>query len=182
MLYLSVCLTLAVILAALYFLAKIKTQMLGSFYRLMTLAVLIIAVAILVCQLARGIGRMMHHGGKCHDKECIDESCPPGSDKCMKECGNKPSYKCGHEGKGKCEMMGMHGMGMEENCPMMDKCGKNMSKEECAEMCKKMGMKDCCKGGMANCPMHEGNMVQEESTTDTIDGKIITKEIKIIKK
>ncbi|MBL0339620.1 MAG: hypothetical protein IPP71_01145 [Bacteroidetes bacterium] len=163
--------------------------MLSSFYRLITWAVLLIAVAVLICQLTRGIGKMMHHGGKCDGKECVDKSCPPGSMKCMMECGNRSSSKCGHGhmGRGNCDMKGMHtcckeGMGMEGNCPMMDKCGKNMSKEECAEMCKNMGMKDCCNGDMANCPKKKGGMMHHESSTDTVDGKIIKKEIDIIEK
>lgn len=189
MLYISICLTLAVILAALHFLAKIKTEMLSSFYRFVTWGVLLIALAVLVCQLTRGIGKMMHHSGKCNGKECVDNSCPPGSMKCMMECGNMPSSKCGHGymGMSNCGTMGMHAgckerMGMESTCQMMDKCGKNRSKEECAEMCKNMGMKDCCKGGMANCPMNKGGMIHHESSTDTVDGKIIKKEIDIIEK
>lgn len=165
MLYISICLTLLVILLALFMLAKIKTEMLGSFYRWITWLVLIAAGTILVFQVARGVRRMMK-SGKCDNKEC---SASRGGYHQMK----------GH-GMGKGGHMNMKGHGAA--CPMMEKCSNGMSKEECAEMCKSMGIENCCTGGMVNCPMHDDETVRQESTTDTIDGKIIKKEIEIIEK
>ena len=163
MLYISICLTLLVILLALFMLAKIKTEMLSSFYRWITWLVLIAAGIILVFQVARGVRRMMK-SGKCDYKEC---SASPG---------------CYHHLKG-------HGMNKRGNmkghgadCPMMEKCSNGMSKEECAAMCKSMGIENCCTGGMVDCPMHDDATVRKESITDTIDGKIIKKEIEIIEK
>ncbi|HMT30250.1 MAG TPA: hypothetical protein PKD91_13330 [Bacteroidia bacterium] len=166
MLYISICLTLLVILLALFLLAKIKSEMLGSFYKWITWLVLIVAGTILVCQLARGVGRMMHRG-KCDGKECASH-------------GGHMKMK-GHAGASM-KMKGCEMGGKGANCPMMEQCGKNLSKEECAAMCEKMGIKDCCTGGMVDCPMHSGEMIHHESTTDTIDGKIIKKEIEIIEK
>ncbi len=170
MLYISICFTLAVILFALRFLAKVKTEMLGAFYRWITLLVLAIAGLVLVCQLARGVGRMRHHIGK----DCSEGSCNEGGMK------NDHSARNGRMGgmNHSCEMQGM---GKEGGCPMMDQCPEGMSKEACMMKCKKMRMSDC-KEGMANCKMHGAGLTHSESTTDTIDGKIIKKEIEIIEK
>lgn len=163
MLYISICLTLLIILLALFMLAKIKAEMLSSFYRWVTWLVLIAAGILLVFQVARGVRRMMK-SGKCESREC---SANPGCYHHMKGPGmNKRGHMKGHGA----------------SCQMAEQCSNGMSKEECAAMCKSMGIDNCCTGGMVDCPMHDDELVRKESTTDTIDGKIIKKEIEIIEK
>ncbi len=163
MLYISICLTLIVILLALFMLAKIKSESLGPFYRWIALLVLLAAGIILAFQVARGVKRKMR-SGKCADTECTSD------------------HKGNHQMKrnSKSKMMMRHDK--NANCPMMEKCGKGMSKEECAVLCKNMGIENCCSGDMVDCPMHDGETAHHVSTTDTIDGKIIKKEIEIIEK
>lgn len=68
MMYLSICVTLLTLLAAMYFLTKVNNQNLGSFFKWITYIVIAVALLILICQLARGIGRMA-----CHREECKTE-------------------------------------------------------------------------------------------------------------
>ncbi|MDP1726304.1 MAG: hypothetical protein Q8M15_05940 [Bacteroidota bacterium] len=65
MMYLSICITLLTLLAAMYFLTKVNNQNLGSFFKWITYIVIAVALLILICQLARGIGRMACHRGEC---------------------------------------------------------------------------------------------------------------------
>ena len=137
--------------------------------------VLLIAGAVLVCQLTRGVGRMLHHG-KCNDGQCTEMNGDRGSMKGHKMGGMGMGADCTMMGKcdkgmGMGKNCKMGGMGMSADCPMMGKCGQGMSKAECMEKCKSKGMKDCCSGGMVNCPMHGGAMMQSEDSTAAVDGK-----------
>ncbi len=75
MLYLSICATLLTLLAALFFLAKVKSENLGSFFRWICYLVIVVALLILGCQLSRGIMRMKRHH-KNEKMECrMEEMC-----------------------------------------------------------------------------------------------------------
>jgi len=148
-------------------LAKIKTEMLASFYRWITWLVLIAAGTILVFQIIRGVRRMMK-SGKCDSKECI--------------AGHGSYHQMRGHGIGKGGHMNRKEQGKDASGLMIEKCGKGMSKEECAEMCKSLSIENCCSGGMVDCPLHDGEFVHHESIIDTIGGKIIKKEVEIIEK
>lgn len=65
MMYLSICVTLLTLLAAMYFLTKVNNQNLGSFFKWITYLVITVALLILICQLTRGICRMACSGDEC---------------------------------------------------------------------------------------------------------------------
>jgi hypothetical protein len=69
MLYISICLTLLTLLASLLYLTKIKSEGLGMIHKLISWIVLLTAFTILICQVAQGVKRMLHHNGKCHGNE-----------------------------------------------------------------------------------------------------------------
>ena len=61
MLYLSICITLLVIIAAMHLLAKAKKENLGSLFTWITYGIIIVASLILLCEVARGAMKMRHH-------------------------------------------------------------------------------------------------------------------------
>jgi hypothetical protein len=66
MLYISICITLLTILAAAYYLNRVKSENLGIIHKLAAWLVMITAGLILVCQIARGINIMM----RCSSEGC----------------------------------------------------------------------------------------------------------------
>ena len=64
MLYLTICITLFVIIAAMHLLAKAKKESLGSLFTWISYGIIVVAILILLCQLARGCMRMRHHEEK----------------------------------------------------------------------------------------------------------------------
>jgi hypothetical protein len=168
-LFVTISLVLLVILATLHFLAKVKTENLGAFFKWSGYLVLMAALALLVCLLFRGVRQMTHSGGGGAKMECkaMHKGMKGGKGmlgRCsgMQDCSGMNKMNCSH-GKG---------MGMKE-CSGMGKmdCGSghDMVGAGCCACCGDMEM------------MGKGRM-RSESTTDTIDGKIIKKEIEIIEK
>jgi hypothetical protein len=193
-LFISIPLVLLAILAALFFLAKVKTENLGAFFKWSGYLVLIAAVGLLMCLMLKGARKMKHRMSGA-DKECMymEKGMNGGKGKMgactgMGDCTGMNKMNCGHgKGMGMKECAGMdmmdcgHGKGMDmKGCAGMDKMdcghGKGMGEGSCCACCNDMGMMG--KGHMDGGCDH----MKSESTTDTIDGKIIKKEIKIIKK
>jgi hypothetical protein len=136
MYFLSLSVTLLVIIASLHLLAKVRNENLGIFSKLLSYLVLIIAVLMLACQLFRGIDKMEHGGKKCK-KECSREMM-------MGEEGDHhmmmKKFRHGGGKEGSCSMK----MGEECICPMgedgkckegkackMECCNDSTSKGEC---------------------------------------------------
>ena len=174
-LFVTIPLVLLVILATLHFLAKVKTENLGAFFKWSGYLVLMAAVALLVCLMFKGVRQMTHRGsGAKMECRSMHQGMKGGKGmkgRCsgMQDCSGMNKMNCSH-GKG---------MGMKERSGMgkMD-CGsgKGMGDAGCCACCGDMEMMG--KGNMGAGCEH----MKSESTTDTIDGKIIKKEIKIIKK
>lgn len=155
MIFLSIAFTLIAATGLVYLLTRTRSGEHGSFIKWSTYVLLFIAAAVLVCQLAQGVRRMMHHGGK--DGYKAKSMCHPG----------KKSMKGG------CAMMGSC-CGMDAGCcsGMQEHCGMNKGRG---------GMQSCgMEGGMMKA--RSGDKMRSESTTDTVDGKVIQKEITIIEK
>lgn len=132
-LYVTICLTLLTILAALWYLIKVKNESHGAFFKWSGYLVLIAAVCLL-------LGLVFKGGRK------------------MSRRNHNSSEACHHGSK---NMKGMH-----MNC--------SMNGADC-----------CCSGEVGSMKRKimkkEEGSSSTESTTDTIDGKIIEKEITITK-
>lgn len=144
--FISTSLVLLVILAALHFLIKVKTDNPGSFFRWGGYLVLIGAVILLLCLAYKGVRKMTHKGksghyGMQHRSMANDNLCSG-----MNDCMGKNKMECGPGMK--------RGMGNNACCAC---CGE-------MEMQKGKGMKKR----------------NQQWTTDTIDRKIINKEIEIV--
>ena len=72
MYFLSLSVTLLVIIASVHLLAKVRNENLGILSKLLAYFVLLTAVLILACQLFRGVDKMERGGKKCK-KECSSE-------------------------------------------------------------------------------------------------------------
>ncbi len=70
MYFISLSVTLFIIIAALHLLAKVRNENLGIFSKLVAYLVLVIALLMLVCQLYRGVHRM-EKGEKKHHMEMM---------------------------------------------------------------------------------------------------------------
>ena len=78
MLYLTISITLLVMIAAMHLLAKARKENLGSMFTWITYIIILIATLVLICQVARGCKRMcspkekgMHHmmmRGMCNEE------------------------------------------------------------------------------------------------------------------
>ncbi len=113
--YLSICITLLVMIAAMHLLAKAKKENLGSLFTWITYLIIIVATLILICQVARGFKRM----------------CSP------KEKGMHGMMMRGMMGPHM--MMGKMGCDDEmEGCAEMDQHHGNMKCEEGMKGCKGM--------------------------------------------
>ncbi len=99
MYFISISVTLFIIIAAVHLLAKVRNENLGIFSKLIAWLVLLTALLMLVCQLYRGVHKMEKRG-----------------DKCKKECKMDGDHhmmikkKMHHGGKGNCSMH------MEDEC------------------------------------------------------------------
>ena len=128
MIYISISVTLITMLAAIFVMAKAKSESWGTVSKLVTWIVLLTSAAILVCQIARGI-HIMRSGDRCSSSEtclskkgCHDEimikevrkmrgghcngdemmrsmCCGKGECKGIGECGGKCGGKMGCCGK-----------------------------------------------------------------------------------
>ncbi len=141
-LYVTISLALLAILAALWYLIKVKNESPGAFFKWSGYLVLIAAVGLLLCLVYKG-GRKMQRRNHKSAMECTHGNYHGNSGK------NKGSHNC-FQNSMNCSMNG-------ENC--------------CC--CSDSGM---MKRKNSNRDMED---VSTESTTDTIDGKIIKKEITI---
>ncbi len=114
MMYISICVTLLTMIAAMHLLAKTNKEALGSLFKWVSYAVLIVASLLLLCQVTRGIAKMC----------------------CHKECKEKSHCEMGKMGGHRGMMMmekecRMHG---EEGCCEMEKMHKKMGKGDCSYM------------------------------------------------
>lgn len=139
MYFLTLSVTLLVIIASVHLLAKVRNENLGIFSKLVSYLVLIVALLMLCCQLFRGVDKMEHGGKKCK-KECSREMMMGGEGdhhmmmkKCHKEGGMEGKCMKGGCKKGECPHMGEDGkctMKEGEECTM--KCCKDSTmKVEC---------------------------------------------------
>lgn len=158
----SISLTLLVLLLGLFFMGKTKTEFNSWFYRLMAMFIVAVAGILLIVQLWSGCSRFYHsrmHNGNQHE---------------MMHYQNPKMHRSGERS----------GCGMAD-CNMTDcdmaKCG--MTDYDNIAAC-----------GMAGRGMHRGKKMKlrkrmlegtgdtlKESTVDTVNGKIIKREIEIIK-
>lgn len=151
----AVPLVLLVILASLFYLIKVKNENHGNFFKWGGYLVLLAAIALLACMVFKGVKKRMHRSN-CEPKEMMHMK------KSMKMKG-----------------------GMMDKCSGMENCS-GMNKMACSN---EGGMGDgccsCCGGmemmGKGDMKSH-GDHMTRESSTDTIDGKIIKREVEIIKK
>lgn len=149
----SIAVTLLVMLSALYFLAKVKTDNLGPLFKWTAYLVLLVATGLMVVQLARGCSKVWHR------KMCSDTEC--GADM--------------HQNKMMGKSMGHGGRNSACCCAEMD-CTDHCNMKGMDDCC--MGGMMGKKGMKMNC----GPGVIRESSVDTVDGKIIMKETEIIER
>lgn len=134
MYFLSLSVTLLVIIASVHLLAKVRNENLGILSKLLGYFVLLTAVLILACQLYRGVDKMERGDKKCK-KECRKEMMMGGEG-----CQDKMMKKCSHGG------------GMDEACACpKDEDGKCIKTE--GKDCKMA----CCNdsASAAGCKMHK---------------------------
>jgi hypothetical protein len=110
--YISICVTLLTLIAAMHLLLKAKKEEVSSLFKWISYFIVLVGLLILLCQLARGIKQMLHHG----DGECREEC--------------HPWMRCGDGGMGGMHG-GMHGYMMYGHDGM--KCC-DMDEEECGDM------------------------------------------------
>lgn len=109
MYFLSLSVTLLVIIASVHLLAKVRNENLGILSKLLAYFVLLTAVLVLACQLFTGVNKMEHRDGKCK-KECSREMMMGGKGdhhmmmkKCHKEGGMEGGCSMTEDGR-KCKM------------------------------------------------------------------------------
>jgi hypothetical protein len=179
MIYVHLSITIITLSLALYLYSKASQNNISTLIRWIWYAAIASALAIMVCQLTTGIGRMF---GKCSTTEC-GSNCSTGAAYMNCHKGGNMHMMMGR-GSSNCMMMG-HG---SRNCMMMGKgassCmhkGKSMKgmKHKCTG-------KDCkmCKKNSKDCSMMKDGKkckIEEKVTVDeTDDGeKVIRKEVTI---
>lgn len=111
MFYLSICITLLVMIAAMHLLAKAKKENLGSLFTWITYLIIIVATLILICQVARGFKRMcspkekgMHGMMMGHHMMMGRMSCDEEMEGCGGMGGRHENMKC-EEGMDNCKGM-----------------------------------------------------------------------------
>lgn len=144
MYFLSLSVTLLVIIASVHLLAKVRNENLGLLAKLLAYFVLLTAVLMLVCQLYRGIHKMEKRGEKCK-KECkmegdhhmmIKKKMRHGGGECTMTADG---HKCKMTEDGKCIMSGEDctcpkgedGKCKDEANCKMECCNDSASKGEC---------------------------------------------------
>jgi hypothetical protein len=131
MIHITILLALLIILAALHLLAKYK-DVITSFIKWSAYGVILVAVLVIICKLAQGIGSMCYHHGKCGTEQCGPGK-PGGMGACMHDNGCKTGgMRCHGMGQGMCQgaCRGMSGccmMGQSE----MDCCAKHSGHMGC---------------------------------------------------
>lgn len=143
-LFVTISITLLVILAALFYLLKVKNENHGAAFRIPGLLVLAAACSLLLLLTFKGVKRLIRHDRR-DDRE-------------MKFHGNGNNMRMGKE-----EMNCMHSHGDKMKCCCMDDGD------------------DCCMEKEHD-RMSDDMHSKTEISTDTTDGKVIKKEIRIIKK
>jgi hypothetical protein len=68
--YISICITLLTIIAAMHLLLKANAQQVSSLFKWIAYFIVLVGLLILFCQIARGIMRMRHHGNEDCKEEC----------------------------------------------------------------------------------------------------------------
>lgn len=129
--YISICVTLLTLIAAVHLLLKVNSAGGSSLLKWLSYFIISVGVLILVCQLTRGVTDMIHHGGG----DC-KEKCHHG----MKGCEGKKGRMHG------CMMMGDEdGMRIECKKMMMKDCDMDEENGKC-EGDSAHSKKECCKG------------------------------------
>jgi hypothetical protein len=120
MLYISIVFTLFALLGGMHLLAKTKKEMLGNFFTWISYLIIVVSLALLVCQSTRAVMRMTCCRNSCSSSEscCMPgmmhhcgmmRHCEMGQGKCcdeMKECKMKNDSGCCDKMKhGKCADM-----------------------------------------------------------------------------
>lgn len=158
----SISLTLLVLLLGLFFMGKTKTEFNSWFYRLMAIFIVAVAGILLIVQLWSGCSRFYH--SRMHN-------------------GNQPGMMHYQNQK-------MHRSGDRSGCNMADCNMANCAMTEC-DMA---GCDNMAASGMEGRGMHRSKKMKlrkrmlegtgdtiKESSVDTVNGKIIKREIEIIK-
>jgi hypothetical protein len=148
----------------LHYLAKVKAEGLGSFFKWSGYLVLLAAVCLLAALTFKGARKVMHRKHRAN-MECSEMHQGMKMKRSKTMSADCSGMSCGHGTE----------MGMKARSGMskMD-CGSGDS--GCCCCCGEMGMME--KGHMRSGCEH----MESKSTTDTIDGKVIKKKIEILKK
>src|SRR5690349_21834050 len=70
--YISICITLLTLIAAMHLLLKANTQQVSSLFKWISYLIVTVGLLILLCQVVRGVMMMRHHG----DNDCKEECHP----------------------------------------------------------------------------------------------------------
>ncbi len=128
MMYLGICITLLVMIAAMHLLAKAKKENLGSLFTWITYGIIIVAILILLCQVARGVKRMCSprekgmHGMMMGHHMMMRGMCNEEMECCEEMGGHHGNMKC-EEGMGDCK-------GMKKGCEDDDDDADSISHKE----------------------------------------------------
>lgn len=95
MIFITICITLLTLIAALHLLAKVQKDGLGKMFTWASYLIIAVAVLVLICEVTRGIGRMAcSHDGKCnHEMACCPMMGGGGHHDGMKKECCKPGEK-----------------------------------------------------------------------------------------
>ena len=132
--YITICLTLLTLVAAMHLILKANAAGVGSIFKWITYLIVFVGLCILLCQVVRGISMMCRHHG---DKECKEE-CHP-----WMRCNDGMMG-----GPGMCRMHGGMGMGMCGHGGMMKCCDMDGEDGKCDMKGDSTHAKMECKGMM----------------------------------
>jgi len=136
MMHISLCVTLLTLIAAMYLLAKTKKESLGSFFKWVSYAVIVITILMFVAEFVHGMMRMGHR--RMHKEVRIEMNDSAHHKMMMMKDGDDDDDMEDNE-----EMHGMRGYGNHHGSCC---CGgyMNMCRDEKMGHGDKMG--DCCEG------------------------------------
>ncbi|MFA6261253.1 MAG: hypothetical protein WC760_07295 [Bacteroidia bacterium] len=95
MIFITICITLLTLIAALHLLAKVQKDGLGKMFTWASYLIIAVAVLVLICEVTRGIGRMAcsHDGKYNHEMACCPMMGSEGHHEGMKKGCCKPGDK-----------------------------------------------------------------------------------------
>jgi hypothetical protein len=97
--YISICITLLTLIAAMHLILKAHSQQVSAMFKWICYLIVLAGLLILICQAARGIMRMRHHGDDDDIEECHSMYKHHGGMKGMHSC-----MMYGHGGMKCCDM------------------------------------------------------------------------------